>query len=161
LESFPFFMKLKGAVLKHRRIQKGTTHMTIIELAREMGKEIQKTEAYKNLYAAQDANDKDEVLQDQIGQFNMKRIELNTAMSAETKDNEKINACNEELKAIYAEIMQNPNMIAFNTAKNELDSMMNQITTILMKSVNGEDPETCEAVEHSCGGSCSSCSGCH
>lgn len=134
--------------------------MSIIELARQMGKEIQASEEYKNLYAAKDANDNDEVLQDQIGKFNLKRIELNTAMSAEEKDSDKINTLNEELKAIYAEVMSNPNMIAFNNAKNALDATMNQVTTILMMCVNGEDPDTCNP-EQSCTGSCSSCGGCH
>ena len=44
--------------------------MDIIKMAREMGKEIQKSEIYANLNAAKKNNDEDEQLQDLIGQFN-------------------------------------------------------------------------------------------
>lgn len=136
--------------------------MKIIEMARQMGKEIQASDEYKALYNAKEANDNDSQLQELIEKFNLKRVELNVAMSSEEKDEEKISKCNTELQDLYNSVMSNENMVAFNKANSDLNDMMNQITTILMKSVNGEDPETCAAVEeHSCGGSCSSCSGCH
>ena len=66
--------------------------MALTDLARQMGKEIQASEEYKNLNAAKEANDNDAELQDLIGKFNLKRIEINTAMSAEKKDEEKLAA---------------------------------------------------------------------
>lgn len=135
--------------------------MALIDLARQMGKEIQASEEYKNLYAAKEANDNDQALQDQIGKFNLKRIQLNTEMAEEKKDNSKIAALNEELKTVYAEIMQNENMVTFTNAKNAMDAMMNEVTTILMMCVNGEDPETCNPHQSGCSGSCSGCSGCN
>ena len=135
--------------------------MNVLELTRQLGKEIQESQEYKDLVAAREANDNDESLQDMIGQFNLKRIELNTLMSKEEKDEEAIGACNTELQQVYQTVMGNPNMVAFNNAKVGLDAMMNKVNTILVKSINGEDPETCADEEASCGGSCSSCSGCH
>ena len=110
--------------------------------------------------AENEANDNDQELLDLIGKFNMKRVELNTALSKEQKDNERLNTLNEELKALYQEVMSNKNMAEYNEAKNDVDMMMNQVNAILVMSVNGEDPETCNPAP-SCGGSCSSCSGCH
>jgi hypothetical protein len=49
----------------------------------------------------------------------------------------------------------------FNAAKEGMDSLMNQINHIITMAANGEDPETCGTGEISCGGNCSSCSGCH
>lgn len=135
--------------------------MNIIELTRQLGKELQASEEYKNLIVAREANDNDAELQDLIGKFNLKRIELNSLMSKEEKDQEAIAACNTELQSVYQIVMANPNMVAFNAAKTGLDSIMNQVNTILVKSINGEDPETCAAVEDSCSGSCSTCGGCH
>lgn len=132
----------------------------IVRLAREMGKKIQAGPEYARLSAAKEANDNDKELQDMIGKFNMKRIELNTALSKEQKDNDRLNALNEELKVLYQEVMSNKNMAEYNEAKNDVDMMMNQVNAILVMSVNGEDPETCNPAP-SCGGSCSSCSGCH
>ena len=129
----------------------------ILKMAREMGKKIQAGSEYARLTAAKEANDNDKELQDLIGKFNMKRIELNTALSKEQKDNDRLNALNEELKALYQDVMSNKNMAEYNEAKNAMDTMMNQVSAILLMSVNGEDPETCDPAP-SCGGSCSSCS---
>ena len=47
-----------------------------------------------------------------------------------------------------------------NTAKAEVDAMLNDINSIIMQCVEGEDPMTAEP-HTGCSGSCSSCSGCH
>lgn len=137
--------------------------MSIIENARKLGLEIQASDEYKALHSAKEANDNDKELQELIEKFNLKRVELNMEMSATEKNEEKIASVNEQLQDLYGKVMANENMNAFNNANKALNDMMNQITTILMKSVNGEDPMTCEAEQaHSCSsGGCSSCSGCH
>ena len=59
-------------------------------MAKDLGKEIQASEAYIRLAAAKTANDEDEALQEMIGKFNLKRIEINTLISQEIIDNEKV-----------------------------------------------------------------------
>ena len=105
--------------------------MDIIAMARELGKAIQQDERYKRIDAAKTANDKDEELQQLIQKFNMKRSELSVEMAQENKNPEKLNQLDRELKAVYQEVMQNPNMAEFNAAKVEVDDMMNYISTIL------------------------------
>ena len=134
--------------------------MDIITMARELGKLIQQDERYKRIDAAKKANDEDEKLQELIAKFNLKRSELSVEMSQENKNPEKLNQLDKELKALYQEVMANPNMAEFNAAKAEVDGMMNFISTILYGSVNGEHPDTIE-MQASCGGNCSGCSGCH
>lgn len=136
--------------------------MDAIAKARELGKVIQGDERYKAYHAAKARNDNDEVLQAKIGEFNMKRVELNTEMSKPQKDEEKLSKYNEEIKALYDEIMQNENMIAFSQAKDEMDSLLNKVNMVITMSANGEDPETCPVeVPEGCSGSCSTCGGCH
>ncbi|MDD6236961.1 MAG: YlbF family regulator [Clostridiales bacterium] len=137
--------------------------MDIIQMAREMGKEIQKSEIYANLNAAKKNNDEDEELQDLIGQFNLKRITINNQINDNQKhDEDEMRRLDSELKEIYNKIITNKNMAAYNDAKNAMDDLMNQVSTILMHCVNGADPETCPSKQESgCSGSCSSCSGCH
>ena len=130
--------------------------MDIIAMARELGKAIQQDERYKRIDAAKTANDKDEELQQLIQKFNMKRSELSVEMAQENKNPEKLNQLDRELKAVYQEVMQNPNMAEFNAAKVEVDDMMNYISTILYGAVNGEDPDTIEPQQ-----SCAGCAGCH
>lgn len=134
--------------------------MDIIAMARELGKAIQQDERYKRIDAAKTANDKDEELQQLIQKFNMKRSELSVEMAQENKNPEKLNQLDRELKAVYQEVMQNPNMAEFNAAKVEVDDMMNYISTILYGAVNGVDPDTIEP-QQSCGGDCAGCAGCH
>ena len=134
--------------------------MDIIAMARELGKAIQQDERYKRIDAAKTANDKDEELQQLIQKFNMKRSELSVEMAQENKNPEKLNQLDRELKAVYQEVMQNPNMAEFNAAKVEVDDMMNYISTILYGAVNGEDPDTIEP-QQSCRGDCAGCAGCH
>ncbi len=132
----------------------------IIEKARELAKLIQADPAYKALNEAREKNDNDAELQDLIGKFNLKRIELNQAMSESERDQDKINAVDAELKEIYQKIMTNENMIAYDKATNELSLIVNKINRIISGAANGEDPDTIDT-EASCTGSCSSCSGCH
>lgn len=134
--------------------------MKLIEMAREMGKEIQASDEYKKLKEAQTACDNDAALQDGIGKFNLKRLELNEVMQKEERDDKKLQALNEELQNIYTDVMGNSNMMAYNIAKQEIDEVMQQVNAILTMCVNGEDPETCE-IPTGCSGSCSSCGGCH
>ena len=132
----------------------------IIEKARELAKLIQADPSYKALNDAREKNDNDAELQDLIGKFNLKRIELNQAMSESERDQDKINAADAELKEIYQKIMTNENMIAYDKATNELSLIVNKVSRIISGAANGEDPDTIDT-EASCTGSCSSCSGCH
>ena len=109
---------------------------------------------------ARQHNDSDEKLQELIGKFNLKRLELNNVLGKADRDTDRIAQLDKEIKEIYAEVMNNPNMIAYNTTKQEVDRMMNFVTQILTGSVNGEDPDSIEE-QTGCSGSCEGCSGCH
>lgn len=135
--------------------------MTIIEKTRELGLVIQESEEYKALMAAREASDKDENLQQQIQQFNLVRMNLEMESSKEDADQDKVGSLNQELMTLYTQIMENENMAAFNAAKDVIDTVMNDATSILAAAVNGEDPTTFDPNAHSCSGSCSTCGGCH
>ena len=133
----------------------------IIKLTRELGAAIQADERFKNFTAAKKANDESAELQKLIGDFNVTRMNLDEAMQAEKKDEEKIKADNEKLRTLYGEIMRSKEMTDYNTAKTELDDVVKQVYGLLELILNGEDPETATYEEHSCSGSCSTCGGCH
>lgn len=135
--------------------------MDMITLAREIGKELQKDERYLNMQVAKQNSDEDTALQNMIGEFNLKRMAINNEAQSESPDSGKIQALNGELRAVYAQIMQNPNMIAYDQAKEELDHLLKRISAIISQSADGEDPETADLEESSCGGNCASCAGCH
>ena len=45
----------------------------------------------------------------------------------------------QEIQALYLQIMENPNMQAFDTAKQAMNMMMQEVDTILSLCANGED----------------------
>ena len=105
---------------------------------------------------------KDEELQKQIMEFHAKRMDLNTEMGKAEKDTNAITALNNELNALYSQVVSNPKMIAFEAAKAEMDGILESINFIVTSAANGDDPMTCpETAPHTCGGSCSTCGGCH
>lgn len=131
----------------------------IVSLAREIGKLIQDEECYKNLEKARLASDQDQELQSLIGEFNLKRIAINEEGMKKDRDQEKIQEFNNDMREIYANIMQNENMIAYNEAKVELDRIVGRVTAIISQSADGDDPQTTD-VHQGCTGDCSGCSSC-
>lgn len=135
--------------------------MNTIDMARELGKAIQMDERYARYHAAREKNDQDEALQKMIGDFNLKRMDLNAEMQKEERDSEKLTKLDGEIKELYSDIMKNENMNAYNDAKTEMDDLLSQINIIITMSANGEDPMTCSTEQSGCSGSCSTCGGCH
>lgn len=135
--------------------------MDIITLTRQLGKAIQEDERYLELQVARQNSDADTDLQNAIGEFNLKRMAINNEATKEPRDEEKLQQLNAQLREVYAQIVQNPNMIAYNHAKESMDALLKRVNAILTLSADGEDPETADLQESSCGGSCAGCAGCH
>ena len=134
--------------------------MTVLEAVRNLGEAIQKDERFIRFIKAKLAKDNDETLQNQIGEFNTIRMNLDREMNNETQDEAKIRELNEKLREIYTAVMSSKTMLEYNTAKSEVDAMLNDINSIIMQCVEGEDPMTAEP-HTACTGSCSTCGGCH
>ena len=134
--------------------------MDIITMARELGKEIQKDPRYVAYVAAQEKADADQQLQDMIGQFNLKKIDLQNEIQNPDKTKESLHAIDAKLKELYAEIMGNENMAAYNIAKREMDGVLSFIQEIIAAAANGDDPDTVEEITSACSGSCATCGGC-
>jgi len=134
--------------------------MDVITMARELGKEIQKDPRYTAYRAAEAIADGDQELQDMIGQFNLKKIDLQNEIQNPNKTTESLQAIDAVLKEIYGKIMANDNMVAYNVAKREMDSMLSFIQDIITAAANGDDPDTVEESTSGCSGSCATCGGC-
>jgi len=133
--------------------------MDIIEMARELGKAIQQDSRFAEYQVAEAICDNDLTLQEDIKRFNFIKISLNQAVQAEDKDDDKVAMLNREMRELYDHIMAEPKMVTYNTAKQEISALLSHINTIIERSASGDDPSTVDI--SSCGGGCSSCSGCH
>ncbi len=134
----------------------------ILEKAKEIGYALQADERYLRMKAAQDAADADGELQELIGEFNLKRMAINELASADPseQDAEKQRQLNTEIRAIYAKIMENPSMAAYNEAKTAFDVIARGVNTIINMAIQGLDPDTYDE-NGGCSGDCSACGGCH
>ena len=132
----------------------------IITLARQLGHAIQGEDFYKNLQTAKTAADSDETLQNLIGEFNLKRMNINNEACKTDRNEETLRTLNQEMRAVYADIMAHPAMVAYNDAKQEFDHVLQRVVAIITQSAEGEDPDTTDYVED-CTHDCSTCGGCH
>lgn len=137
--------------------------MSILIMARNLGKAIQEQPEYMALEAARKANDEDPELQKLVEQFNLMSVSMEHEAGAENPDEQKMDKINADMLKLYTTIMENKNMVEFNKAKQTIDKQMDDIVAILAAAVNGEDPMQFELKHddgHSCGGDCSCCHGC-
>lgn len=133
--------------------------MDLIEKARELGDLIQKDERYINFQKASQESEDNKQLQDMIGEFNLKRLNINQETMKKEKDPDKIKQLDKELNDLYKDIMANELMVNYNKASEELNSLVRNICTIITKSSEGQNPQDIDL--NACSGNCSSCGGCH
>ena len=134
----------------------------LVEKAIELACLLQQDQRYLAVREAQKNADADADLQQLIGDFNLKRIAINAEETKEDaeKDVEKLRQLNQELRDVYAKIMANEHMMAYNDAKTALDGVVGKINAAIALAVNGQDPHMA-AQEGSCTGNCGTCGGCH
>ena len=133
--------------------------MDIIELARELGAALQQDDAYINMRAAEQRSEEDEALSELLEEYNTKRIAINYEASKVDRDDAKMQSLNKEMRALYAQVMQNEHMKEYNAAKAKFDTKLSTVLGIIQNSALGEDPFSTEPAG-GCSGSCQSCSGC-
>ncbi len=132
----------------------------IIYEYRLLAKKLQQDDRVIYLDQVKKKMDMDKELQDLIGKFNLAQYNYRIEAVKEDKDESKLEEINNELIALYADIMANEFMIEYNECKTEVDKMTQLITAIITSALNGGDPMIVELPEGGCSGSCSSCSGC-
>lgn len=127
----------------------------ILEKAKELGQLMHQFEATRKMTEAEALINGNVELQQKLGVFNEKREKMFELMNNGVEDKEQIDPLNEEIKALYDEIMADEAMAAFNAAKEEFDQMFNQVNTVLSACIAGQDPDG------GCTGCCGTCGGCH
>ena len=136
--------------------------MDIITLARQLGVSMQNSDIYLNFKVSEQNIQSDENLQEAIGQFDEKKIEISNEIMKKKLDQKKLDKLNIEVSDLYVKINENKHMKNYNKAKLELQITLQKINLILMKAAEGEDPLTIsvDEVPSGCGGNCGGCGGC-
>ena len=134
---------------------------TLLAMAIDLATQLQADPRCEAVRAAAAAADADESLQALISEFNLKRIAINTEESKPEGEHnpEKLRELNTELRSIYASVMANEHMIAYQEAQGELEGLVNKMHLAINLAVQGQDPNL--AAQEGCSGNCSTCGGCH
>ena len=103
---------------------------------------LQTDPRYVILDQARKANDKDEELQNLIGEFNLARMDLNNEISKSERSDERIAELNTKVNDLYGKIMADEGMTAYNEAKRDCENLVNYIDAIINTAMNGGDPMT-------------------
>ena len=125
----------------------------IIEKAQELAKIIKEDERTQRMLIASVAFDASLGLKTKMQAFSEERDKLleligNNASQEETQE---INA---KVKGMYDEIMDDPIMIEYDTARKQYDGMLAQVNSIINYHVTGETGTSCDA------SACEGCAGC-
>lgn len=134
--------------------------MDIIQKTRELGSLLQETEEYQSFMNAKQVYENDAELESLIGELNLVKLSLESAMQKGEPNSDDIKSKNEKMQSIYQKILANANMIEYQRASQNINSIIQQIHSILNAAANGEDPYSFDPNQQ-CTGSCESCSGCH
>ncbi len=134
----------------------------LMEMAKQLGRELQKDERYLAFRAASAENDKDEELQNLIGEFNLKRLDLGNEEDKAEHDEARVKALGEEVRTIYSQIMAHKSMQKYQAARAEFEQLLDGINRVIAYSAAGQDPDDFDpAAAASCSGNCAGCAGCH
>lgn len=126
----------------------------IIEKTKELGALIQESEAVKNYNQAKIAYDTDEELQKLVKEFNLHKMTLMSLTGSEEQDADRIAEVEERVKAVYARISENENVIKMQEATKAVEALLNQVNGVISYYITGEEPSSCTH-------DCSTCGGCH
>lgn len=133
----------------------------LLAMAIDLAVQLQADPRCEAVKAAAAAADADEALQNMISEFNLKRIAINNEESkpAEEQSAEKLRELNTELRSIYASVMANEHMMAYQNAQGELEALVSKMHLAINLAAQGQDPN--QAAQEGCTGNCGTCGGCH
>ena len=113
--------------------------MDCIDLFKKAAAAMQTDPRYLELDAARRENDNDQELQGLIGEFNLKRLDLNNESAKPEPDTAHVAELNQQVNDLYTQIMSSEGMVRYNTAKKECEAMVSHIDAIINTAMNGGD----------------------
>lgn len=114
--------------------------MDCIDLFKRAAMALQTDSRYLAMDQARKMNDKDEELQNLIGEFNLARMDLNNEIGKPERSDERIAELNQKVNDLYGKIMADDGMVAYNEAKRDCEALVNYIDAIINTAMNGGTP---------------------
>lgn len=128
----------------------------IFELARELGEAIKQSEAFLGMKKAEEEANNSDALVKLSGEFENVRYCMQEESMKDEPDHQLMSDLTKRMSEIKQSMLENASMKQLQTSREAFSALMNEVNRQLQGVLN---PESLE--EHSCSGSCHSCSGCH
>ena len=133
----------------------------IRNLTRELGSALQLSPEYVRFVAAQETNDADEALGEQLRALDLLRMQYrHEAMKKDDADTAIMEEYNASFEALYDRIMGNEGMVEHQAAAEGLNGLLQWMTGVLQGCAQGQDPGSYEPAQAGCGSHGSGCGGC-
>ena len=126
----------------------------IFEKARELGEAIIESKEYKELKAAELAQENDEEAMALLKEYSEVRSRLAEEIQKGDVSEERIVEIREELEEAYQKMTTNDLITAYINAQRTFQAVIDQMNNILSFHITGQLPGGCS-------GNCSSCNECH
>ena len=134
----------------------------IKQLTRELGAALQLAPEYVRFVAAQETNDADESLGNQLRALDLLRMQYrHEAMKKDEADAAVMEEYNAKFEALYDLIMGSEGMQEYQAAAEGLNALLKWMTGVLQGCAQGQDPAVFEPMQAGCAsGGCEGCNGC-
>lgn len=126
--------------------------MEIMEIAKQLGQAIKKDERITRLGDAKKAYEEDKEIERLTLEYNVHQTALREEYGKEDRDMDAIKSIQTRIEALYNEITENANYVAFVEAQEEVNKFMNEVNEEITFQITGERPCTHDC--STCGSNC-------
>ncbi|MBE7055713.1 MAG: YlbF family regulator [Ruminococcaceae bacterium] len=126
----------------------------IFEKARELGEAIIESAEYKELKAAELAQEQDENALTLLKEYSDVRSRLAAEIQKGDVSEERIAQIREELETAYEKMTTNDAITAYINAQRTFQAIIDQMNNIISFHITGKMPSGCSGNCSSCGGDC-------
>lgn len=126
----------------------------VFEKARELGEAIIESKEYKELKAAELAQENDEEAMALLQEYSAVRSRLAEEIQKGDVSEERIAQIRQELESAYEKTTTNEHITAYINAQRTFQAIIEQMNNILSFHITGQVPGGCSGNCSSCGGSC-------
>lgn len=137
---------MKGKVIK-------MTEFQIIELAKNLGKEIRESDKFKEYKAAKEAFLENSELGTMLSEFKVQKALLDQQAQLTNADEVVIDAIGARVETLFRQINEHPLYIRFQTAEQEFNMLISAVNTTIGSFIDDSE----KSAQGSCSGNCSSC----
>lgn len=127
---------------------------SIKTLTEKLKEEIASSQTVIEYLRAREAYQTDSVITTMVNEYNVQGSVYEQESQKEPKDTLLLTSIKTRMEELYKKIIENKTMQEMQDAENAVNELYNEIVGTLQSVVVPEE-------EHSCGGDCSSCHGCH